>query len=172
VPANIRLHGILESELGQIKGFFGLALGVEDQGLHSLGIAMVGHLLQDLVGSLDTCGLSLVGARLGVVDAESWMRTPLVLLGLIELDNLLEQGLLLGRQRYGHDLLSARVTDERARCACSASNTHYPLVPPSALRHFPIKFIRERCRCRPDYDSDYCETYSSLLDSFSFLFIL
>jgi hypothetical protein len=57
VPADIRLHGILESELGQIKGFLGLALGVEDQGLHGLRVAMVGHLLQDLVRSLDTCAL-------------------------------------------------------------------------------------------------------------------
>jgi hypothetical protein len=32
---------------------------------------MIGHLLQDLVGSLDTCRLSSVGARFGVVNAES-----------------------------------------------------------------------------------------------------
>lgn len=81
VPADMGLHGVAEGELAQLECFGFLALAAEHEGLHGLGVAMVGHLAQDLIGALDAF---------------------LVLLGLVILDEMAEERLLLGRQRLRH----------------------------------------------------------------------
>jgi hypothetical protein len=67
------LHGIAERELTQIKCLGLLALATEHQSFHGLGVAMVGVLAQDLVGSLDAF---------------------FVLLALVVLDQMAEERLL------------------------------------------------------------------------------
>ena len=46
-------HVTIQSFLGERKGFVGLAHAVEDEGFHGLRIAMVGHLLEDLIRSFE-----------------------------------------------------------------------------------------------------------------------
>ena len=54
MPANVRLHGVLQAQLGELKGLVRLALRVEDERLHRLCVAMAWVLFQDLLGSLET----------------------------------------------------------------------------------------------------------------------
>jgi hypothetical protein len=69
----VGLHGIAERKLAQIEGLGFLALATENEGFHGLGVAMVGVLAQDLVGSFDAF---------------------FVLLALVVLDQMAEERLL------------------------------------------------------------------------------
>lgn len=53
MPADVRLHVVAEGFFAEGEGVVALALGVEDQGLHGLGVAMGGVFLQDLLGSFE-----------------------------------------------------------------------------------------------------------------------
>ncbi|KAI7498644.1 hypothetical protein KC357_g282 [Hortaea werneckii] len=67
VPADVRLHGVLECKLTEVESLFGLALAHNNESLHRLCIAMVGVFPQNLIGGFETL---------------------LVLLGLVVLDDL------------------------------------------------------------------------------------
>lgn len=50
----MRLHGILECDFAEIECLVTLSLRVQYKSLHGLRVAMVGVLLENLVGSLDS----------------------------------------------------------------------------------------------------------------------
>ena len=65
MPADVRLHVVPERLLAERESLVTMALRVEDQRLHSLRVAMVGVLLEDLIGGFDawrgqSCQLTLV----------------------------------------------------------------------------------------------------------------
>lgn len=65
MPADVRLHVILESRLAEREGLIAVSLRIEDECLHGLCVAVIRMLLQDLVGGLEAwrgqqCKLTLL----------------------------------------------------------------------------------------------------------------
>lgn len=54
MPANVGFHVVLEGKLAEGKGLLAMSLRVKDKGFHSLRVAMIGVLAQNLFCGLDT----------------------------------------------------------------------------------------------------------------------
>ena len=91
MPTDVRLHIGSQCLLSQCEGLLGLALLVQDQGLHGHGVAMLRVLLEDLLGGLET---------------------PLVLLVFIVADDLSEERTLLRTERLWHGRKDTRIRGE------------------------------------------------------------
>src|SRR6266699_6884940 len=81
MPADVRLHVDGKRLLAEGEGLLGLSLGIDDEGLHRHGIAVLGRLLEDLLGGLEA---------------------PLILLVFIVADNLTKEVGLSRAEGLGH----------------------------------------------------------------------